>query len=107
MTRGVPFARPDITDVEIDAAVRVLRSGWLTTGPEVQRFERAFAERIGAKHAVALNSGTAALHLALEAIGVGPQDEVIVPTWTFTASAEVVRYWYDWLADIAHAEKLK
>jgi perosamine synthetase len=92
MTRPVPFARPDITEEEIDAVVRVLRSGWLTTGPEVQRFEREFAGRIGAKHAVALNSGTAALHLALEAIDIGPQDEVIVPTWTFTASAEVVRY---------------
>ena len=88
----VPFARPDITDAEVDAVVRVLRSGWLTTGPEVQRFERAFADRIGTKHAIAVCSGTAALHLALEAAGVGPDHEVIVPTWTFTASAEVARY---------------
>ncbi len=88
----VPFARPDIGDAEIDAVVRVLRSGWLTTGPEAQKFERAFAERVGATHAIAVSSGTAALHLALEAGGIGVDDEVIVPTWTFTASAEVARY---------------
>jgi perosamine synthetase len=88
----VPFARPDIGDEEIEAVVRVLRSGWLTTGPEAQRFERAFADRIRARHAIAVVSGTAALHLALEAAGVSEGDEVIVPTWTFTASAEVARY---------------
>ncbi|MDQ2914204.1 MAG: DegT/DnrJ/EryC1/StrS aminotransferase family protein [Chloroflexota bacterium] len=88
----IPFARPDITDAEINAVVEVLRSGWLTTGPVVQRFEAAFASYLGAPHAVALNSATAALHLALDAIGLQPEDEVIVPTYTFTASAEVVRY---------------
>jgi perosamine synthetase len=88
----VPFARPDITDAEVDAVVRVLRSGWLTTGPETKRFEAGFAKRVGSRHAIAVCSGTAALHLALEAVGVGPDDEVIVPTWTFTASAEVARY---------------
>ncbi len=88
----IPFARPDITDTEIAAVTKVLRSGWLTTGPEAKAFEGELAAFVGAKHAIGVNSGTAALHLALEAIGIGPDDEVIVPTWTFTASAEVVRY---------------
>jgi perosamine synthetase len=88
----VAFARPDITDAEVEAVVRVLRSGWLTTGPETKRFEAGFAKRVGSRHAIAVCSGTAALHLALEAAGIGPDDEVIVPTWTFTASAEVARY---------------
>jgi perosamine synthetase len=78
--------------VEIDAVVEVMRSGWLTTGPRTFEFEAAFAAYLGADHAVACNSGTAALHLALEALGVGPGDEVIVPSYTFTATAEVVRY---------------
>lgn len=89
---GVPFARPDITEHEIDAVLDVLRSGWLTTGPVAKRFEKEFASRVGTPYALALSSGTAALHLALEAIGIGPDDEVIVPTYTFTATAEVVRY---------------
>jgi dTDP-4-amino-4,6-dideoxygalactose transaminase len=88
----LPFARPSITDREKRAVLDVLDSGWLTTGAQTKRFEQAFADRIGAKHAIAVNSATAGLHLALEAIGVGPGDEVIVPTWTFTASAEVVVY---------------
>ena len=90
--RSVPFARPDIGEAEIAAVVEVLRSGWLTTGQVSKRFEAAFAARVGAARAVALNSGTAALHLALEAAGVGAGDEVLVPTYTFTASAEVVHY---------------
>jgi dTDP-4-amino-4,6-dideoxygalactose transaminase len=88
----IPFARPDITEREIDAVTKVLRSGWLTTGPEAKAFERELAEYVGAARGVAVDSCTAALHLALEAIGVGADDEVIVPTWTFTASAEVARY---------------
>ena len=88
----LPFARPSITDREKAAVLDVLASGWLTTGARTKDFERRFAERIGATHAIALNSATAALHLALEAFGVGPGDEVIVPTWTFAASAEVVTY---------------
>src|SRR5207249_1644549 len=75
-----------------DEMRRVLRSGWLTTGPEAKAFERELAAYVGVARAVAVNSGTAALHLALEAIGVTTDDEVIVPTWTFTASAEVARY---------------
>lgn len=88
----LPFALPDIGEDEIAEVVDTLRSGWLTSGPKTQRFEQDFAEFVGAKHAVAVNSATAALHLALEAIGVGRGDKVIVPVHTFTATAEVVRY---------------
>lgn len=96
----IPFALPDIGEAEIDAVVTAMRSGWLTTGPNARAFEEEFVERMEpARHtpdrtvrAVAVNSATAGLHLALEAVGVGPGDEVIVPTWTFTATAEVVRY---------------
>ena len=88
----LPFARPSITEREKAAVLEVLDSGWLTTGPLSKTFEERFAATVGSRHAIALNSATAALHLALEAIGVGPEDEVIVPTWTFAASAEVVAY---------------
>lgn len=88
----VPFAIPDITQAEIDAVREVMESRWITTGPRAAEFERTFAEQVGARHAVAVNSCTAALHLALEAFGVGPSDLVYVPTYTFAASAEVVRY---------------
>jgi dTDP-4-amino-4,6-dideoxygalactose transaminase len=88
----LPFARPSVTDAERNAVLEVLDSGWLTTGAKAKAFETEFAGYVGARHAVALNSATAALHLALEALGVGPEDEVIVPTWTFAASAEVVAY---------------
>ncbi|MBN9404828.1 MAG: DegT/DnrJ/EryC1/StrS family aminotransferase [Burkholderiales bacterium] len=89
----IPFARPDITEVEVDAVARALRSGWVTTGPETKAFEQEFAAYLGGGlHAVAVNSATAGLHLALEAIGIGPGDEVIAPTLTFTATVEVARY---------------
>lgn len=89
----IPFAVPDIGSMEIDAVVDAMRSGWLTTGPRTHAFEHEFAEFLGGDvHAVAVNSATAGLHLALEALGIGPGDEVLVPTWTFTATAEVVRY---------------
>jgi dTDP-4-amino-4,6-dideoxygalactose transaminase len=89
----LPFAVPDIGEDEIAAVVDALRTGWLTTGPQTAAFELEFAEHIGGGvEAIAVNSATAGLHLALEAAGVGPGDEVIVPTWTFTATAEVVRY---------------
>ena len=91
-TEFLPFARPSITDTEVDAVVRVLRSGWLTTGPVTREFERLFAEYVGSRHAVAVNSATAALHLAMDALNVTQGDEVIVPTWTFAATAEVVAY---------------
>jgi len=86
----LPFALPHITQAEIDETVDTLRSGWLSTGPKTKRFEREFGEAVGAPYCVAVNSGTAALHLALDALEVGPGDEVIVPVYTFTASAEVV-----------------
>jgi perosamine synthetase len=88
----LPFAVPDIGEAEIAAVTAVLRSGWITTGPEVQAFEREFAAAVGVGHAVAVNSCTAALHLGLEALGVGPGDEVLTSTITFTATAEVVEY---------------
>lgn len=88
----LPFALPDITQAEKDEVIQALDSGWVTTGPRTKRFEAAFAEAVGARHAVAVNSCTAAMHLGLEALGIGPEHEVIVPTLTFAASAEVVRY---------------
>jgi dTDP-4-amino-4,6-dideoxygalactose transaminase len=88
----VPFFKPSIGKAEVHAVSQVLRSGWLTSGERCEKFERAFAEYLGAKHAVALNSCTAALHLALEAVGVGEGDLVLVPTMTFAATAEVVHH---------------
>lgn len=89
----LPFARPDITEAEVQAAAEAIRSGWLTTGPNAAGLETEFAEFVGGGvSAIAVNSATAGLHLALEALGIGPGDEVLVPTWTFTATAEVVRY---------------
>ena len=86
----VPFFRPEISEDEIASVAETLRSGWLTTGPKTKQFEREFAEKVGAKHAIAVNSATSALHLSLDALGIGPGDEVLVPTLTFTATAEVV-----------------
>src|SRR5262249_23674433 len=74
----------------IASVVDTLRSGWLTTGPKAKRFEADFAAYVGAQHAIAVNSATAALHLAVDALGIGPGDEVLVPTMTFTATADVV-----------------
>jgi dTDP-4-amino-4,6-dideoxygalactose transaminase len=88
----LPFAAPLLGDEEIDEVVHCLRSGWLTTGLKVKQFEREFAEFTGAKHALAVNSCTAALHLALEALGVGPGDEVITTPMTFTATAAVIEH---------------
>lgn len=89
---NVPFFRPSIGDEEIAEVVACLRSGWLTTGPTTKRFEANFAAAVGGKHAVAVNSCTAALHLALEALELKQGDGVLVPTMTFAATAEVVRY---------------
>ena len=90
----LPFALPEIGEEEIAEVVDTLRSGWVTTGPKAKRFEQDFAAFLGAPglEAVAVNSATAGLHLALEALGVGPGDEVITTTHTFTATAEVARY---------------
>jgi dTDP-4-amino-4,6-dideoxygalactose transaminase len=92
-TPFVPFALPDIGEEEIAAVVRCMRTGWVTTGPISKQFEVAFGEYLGnGGETIAVNSATAGLHLALEALGIGPGDEVIVPSLTFTATAEVVRY---------------
>ena len=90
----LPFALPEIGDEEIAEVVDTLKSGWVTTGPKAKRFEADFSAFLGdpALHSIAVNSATAGLHLALEALGVGPGDEVITTTHTFTATAEVVRY---------------
>lgn len=88
----IPFHRPSIGQEEIDAVNQVLHSRWLTTGPAAIEFEKEFAAYIGCKHALALNSGTAALQLALDAIGLRSGDEVLIPAYTFTATAEVVTY---------------
>jgi dTDP-4-amino-4,6-dideoxygalactose transaminase len=90
----LPFALPDIDEAEIDAVVACLRSGWVTTGPMTRQFELDFQAYLGdaGLQAIAVSSATAGLHLALESVGIGPGDEVIVPTLTFTATAEVVRY---------------
>jgi len=88
----IPFSRPVLGDREEAAVLEVMRSGWLTTGKVTQAFEAEFAAYCGVPHALAVNSATAGLHLALEALGVGPGDLCAVPTYTFTATAEVVRY---------------
>jgi perosamine synthetase len=88
----IPFFRPCLGEAEIDEVLDTLRSGWLTTGPKVKRFEQDFATAVGASHAVAVNSCTAALHLAVEALGLTRGDAVLVPTMTFSATAAVVRY---------------
>ncbi len=88
----LPFHVPAIGNEEIAAVIDVLKSGWLTTGSRVRDFEQQFARFVGTRHGVAVNSATAALHLALAAVGVGEGDEVIVPTMTFAATSEVVLY---------------
>ena len=89
----LPFARPDIGDAEIAAVTEAMRSGWVTTGPVTRQFEQNLVDYLGGGlQGVAVNSATAGLHLALEALGIGPGDEVIAPTLTFTATVEVVRY---------------
>ncbi|ACC80087.1 DegT/DnrJ/EryC1/StrS family aminotransferase [Nostoc punctiforme] len=93
MPEFIPFALPDIGEEEISEVVDSLRSGWLTTGPKTKRFEQYFADFIGSGvEAIAVNSATSGLHLALEALGIGPGDEVITTVHTFTATAEVIRY---------------
>ncbi|MFJ8044861.1 DegT/DnrJ/EryC1/StrS family aminotransferase [Kitasatospora sp. NPDC096147] len=87
----MPVARPVIGDEEIAAAVRVLRSGAVVQGPEVAAFEQEFAELVDGRECVAVNSGTSALHLALVALGIGPGDEVVVPSFSFAATANAVR----------------
>jgi perosamine synthetase len=92
LSKFIPFHVPQIGEDEIRSVVEILRSGWLTTGTRAKQFEEDFAHYVGCRYAVAVNSCTAALHLALDAIGIQEGDEVIVPTMTFTATAEVVLY---------------
>ncbi|MBN1316034.1 MAG: DegT/DnrJ/EryC1/StrS aminotransferase family protein [Anaerolineales bacterium] len=88
----LPFALPDIDETELDEIKEALDSGWITTGPKVLRFEKEFSSSVNSKNAVAVNSCTAAMHLALEAVGMKSGDEVITSPYTFAASAEVIRY---------------
>src|SRR5947209_8616259 len=112
----IPFYKPSIGEEEINEVVDVLRGGWLTTGPRVRKFEADFSRYLGHRHSIAVNSCTAALHLALEAIGVKAGQTVVVPAMTFAATAEVVRYFNavpllvdcrpeDLNLDIAHARR--
>jgi perosamine synthetase len=86
----IPYGKQSIDEEDIQAVVEVLRSDWLTTGPKVNEFEKIFADYVGTKEAVAVSSGTAALHAAMYALGIGPGDEVIVPAMTFAATANCV-----------------
>ena len=88
----IPYGRQEISEADIQAVVRVLRSDWLTQGPAVPAFEKAVAEYCGARHAVAVNSGTSALHLACLALDVGPGDRVWTSAITFAASANCALY---------------
>src|SRR5208282_6582306 len=86
----IPFNRPEIDDAEIGEVVRTLRSGWLTTGVRTAQFEKEFKAYVGAKHALAVNSCTSGLHLALAALGIGSGDEVITTPLTFCATVNVI-----------------
>ncbi|MGH7896736.1 MAG: DegT/DnrJ/EryC1/StrS family aminotransferase [Candidatus Binatia bacterium] len=90
--RSIPFHKPAIGENEIRAVVETLRSGWITTGPRVAEFENSFAAYVGARHAVAVNSGTAAIHLALAAAGLGPGDAILTSPITFPATTEAAIY---------------
>ena len=88
----IPFCRPTIEDDEIASVTESLRSGWITTGPKVQAFENAFRDRLGVPHAIALNSGTAGMHVLLAAMGVGPGDEVISASLTWPSTPNMVEF---------------
>ena len=85
--RSIPFSPPDISDAEIEEVIEVLRSGWITTGPRTKELERRMAEYCHTNKQVCLSSATAAEELNLRILGIGPGDEVIVPSYTYTASA--------------------
>ena len=89
---NIPIARPSFGQLEEEAVIEVLRSGWVSQGPRVAEFERRFAEYVGAAHAIAVSSCTTALHLALVAVGVRPGDEVICPSLSFIATANAIAY---------------
>lgn len=90
--RNIPFSPPDITDAEIEEVIKVLKSGWITTGPRTKEFEKRIAEYVGTNKAVCLNSATAAMELTLRILGVGPGDEVITSAYTYTASASIISH---------------
>jgi dTDP-4-amino-4,6-dideoxygalactose transaminase len=89
---NIPFHKPMIEDDDVAAVVETLKSGWITTGPGVKAFEKSFSEYTGAKHAIAVSSCTAAMHLALAALDIGPGDAVITTPYTFVATAEAIQY---------------
>ena len=90
--RNIPFSPPDMSEAEIEQVAEALRSGWITTGPKTKEFERLIALVCSTQKAVCLNSATAAMEMALRLIGVGPGDEVIVPAYTYTATASVTQH---------------
>ena len=90
--RNIPFSPPDMSEAEVQEVAEALRSGWITTGPKTKEFERQIAAYVGVNRAVCLNSATAAMEMALRLIGVGPEDEVIVPAYTYTATASVTQH---------------
>lgn len=90
--RNIPFSPPDMTEAEMEQVAEALRSGWITTGPKTKEFEKEVATYVGVNKAVCLNSATAAMEMALRLIGVGPEDEVIVPAYTYTATASVTQH---------------
>jgi perosamine synthetase len=92
MTQQIPMSQPDIRDEDIELVVQALRSNRLSMGPFLKRFERAFADYIGSKHAIAVSSGTAGLHLCIRAANIGPGDEVITTPFSFVASANCILF---------------
>ena len=90
--RNIPFSPPDMSEAEIEQVAEALRSGWITTGPKTKEFERQIAAYLGSEQVVCLNSATAAMEMVLRLIGVGPEDEIIVPAYTYTASASVTQH---------------
>ncbi len=90
--RAIPFSPPDMSEAEVQEVAEALRSGWITTGPKTKEFERQIAEYCGTAKAVCLNSATAAMEMVLRLLGVGPDDEVIVPAYTYTATASVTQH---------------
>ena len=90
--RNIPFSPPDITEAEINEVIDALRSGWITTGPKTKKLEKIIAKRCHTDKAVCLNSNTACSEMTLRILGVGPGDEVIVPAYTYTASASVIEH---------------
>jgi dTDP-4-amino-4,6-dideoxygalactose transaminase len=88
--KNISFSPPDVTDAEIEEVIKAMKSGWITTGPRTKEFERKIAEYVGTNKAVCLNSATAAMELTLRILGIGPGDEVITSSYTYTASASII-----------------